>query len=145
MRHHSEPMYTPEPDVIHELLGHVVMLADPVYCELVNTIGRASLAASDKEIWHLTKIYWYTVEFGTVKEGNEIRAFGAGLLSSYGELEHMRSGRAKFEPFDPFAKQPKMSYKDGYQERYFLMDSFEDGCRQLKEFAATMTKAQRTG
>jgi phenylalanine-4-hydroxylase len=58
MRHHSSPSYTPEPDVVHELLGHVPMLLNPEYCALVEEIGRASLGATDKTIWHLTKVYW---------------------------------------------------------------------------------------
>jgi len=111
VRHASQPSYTPEPDVIHELLGHVPMLVDPAFCDLVHNIGVASLGADEKEIWHLTKIYWYTVEFGVVREGNGIKAFGAGILSSYGELQHMLAGRAELVDFNPFAKQPKMSYK----------------------------------
>lgn len=58
--------------------GHVPMLADPQFCELVHAIGLASLGASESQIWHLTKLYWYTVEFGVVKEGTGIKAFGAG-------------------------------------------------------------------
>lgn len=58
--------------------GHVPMLADPAFCDMVQSIGVASLCADEKQIWHLTKIYWYTVEFGVVQEGNEMKAFGAG-------------------------------------------------------------------
>ena len=65
--------------------GHVPMLADPAFCDLAYAIGLASLGADEKQIWHLTKIYWYTVEFGVVREDNEMKAFGAGILSSYGE------------------------------------------------------------
>ena len=68
------------------------MLADPAYCDLVHNIGVASLGADEKQIWHLTKLYWFTVEFGVVKEGGDAKAFGAGILSSYGELQHMASG-----------------------------------------------------
>lgn len=68
----------------HEMLssdaGHVPMLADKTFCDMVHSIGMASLCADDKQIWHLTKIYWYTVEFGVVEEGNDIKAFGAGDL-----------------------------------------------------------------
>jgi phenylalanine-4-hydroxylase len=56
MRHASKPMYTPEPDVVHELIGHVPMLADPAYCDMVQAIGQASLGADEKTIWHLTKV-----------------------------------------------------------------------------------------
>jgi phenylalanine-4-hydroxylase len=56
------------------------MLADPAFCDLAYTIGVASLAADEKQIWHLTKLYWYTVEFGVVREGGQIKAFGAGTI-----------------------------------------------------------------
>lgn len=55
------------------------MLADPAFCDLAYTIGVASLAATEKQIWHLTKLYWYTVEFGVVREDGDIKAFGAGM------------------------------------------------------------------
>jgi phenylalanine-4-hydroxylase len=61
--------------------GHVPMLADAAFCDLVHNIGIASLCADDSQIWHLTKIYWFTVEFGVVKEGDEMKAFGAGAAS----------------------------------------------------------------
>jgi phenylalanine-4-hydroxylase len=140
VRHASKPMYTPEPDVVHELIGHVPMLADPTFAEMVQAIGEASLGADEKTIWHLTKVYWYTVEFGVVREGGDIKAFGSGILSSYGELEYMGQGTAELVPFDPFATQPKMSYKDGYQKRYFVLDSFEAGLQQLRDYAATLKK-----
>lgn len=68
------------------------MLADPAYCDLVQNIGVASLGADEKQIWHLTKLYWFTVEFGVVREEGQIKGFGAGVLSSFGELQHMASG-----------------------------------------------------
>lgn len=135
MRHPSKPNYTPEPDVCHELLGHVPMLAVPAYSEMAQAIGMASLGADEKLVWHLTKVYWYTVEFGVVQEPDGIKAFGAGVLSSYGEMEHMAQGKAALEPLDPFAKQPKMSYKDGYQQRYFVLSGFDEGARQLRSYA----------
>lgn len=69
------------------------MLANPAYCDLVHSIGVASLGADEKQIWHLTKLYWFTVEFGTVSQGSDVKAFGAGILSSYGELQHMAAGK----------------------------------------------------
>ncbi|KAF6264826.1 Biopterin-dependent aromatic amino acid hydroxylase-domain-containing protein [Scenedesmus sp. NREL 46B-D3] len=138
MRHASQPHYTPEPDVVHELIGHVPMLADPTFAEMVQAIGVASLGADEKQIWHLTKVYWYTVEFGVVREAGNIKAFGSGILSSFGELEYMGQGHAELLPFDPFQPQPKMSYKDGYQKRYFVLDSFQAGLDQLRQFAATL-------
>lgn len=63
------------------------MLADKAFCDMVHSIGVASLCADDKQIWHLTKIYWYTVEFGVVEEGNDIKAFGAGDPSQFARKE----------------------------------------------------------
>lgn len=138
MRHASKPNYTPEPDVVHEVIGHVPMLADPAFADLVHTIGVASLGADEKQLKHLVKLYWYTVEFGVVREGGEIKAFGAGILSSFGELRHMASGAAAFTPLDVFQPLPKMSYKDGYQPQYFFVDSFEEGAAQLKAYCRTL-------
>lgn len=113
MRHGADPCWTPEPDIVHEMIGHVPMLAHPAFCQLAHAIGVASLGADEAQIWHLTKCYWYTVEFGVVREGGGVKAFGAGVLSSYGEMKNMASGRAGLREFDPFQKQPKMSYSDG--------------------------------
>jgi len=138
MRHHSKPMYTPEPDLIHEILGHVPMLADPNFCRLMHSIGTASLGASEKLMWHLTKVYWYTVEFGVVLEDNVVKAFGAGILSSFGELQWMAENSAEIFKFDPYAPQPKMSYKDGFQKRYFMLESFEEGAKLLEDYAVNI-------
>mmetsp|Transcript_5268 Transcript_5268/g.13184 ORF Transcript_5268/g.13184 Transcript_5268/m.13184 type:complete len:372 (+) Transcript_5268:206-1321(+) len=140
MRHFSQPNYTPEPDLIHEIIGHIPMLTNQYYADMVQQIGLASLYATDKEIWHLTKVYWYTVEFGLVKEGEEVKAFGAGVLSSYGELDHaVKSGRPDLAPLDPWAKQPKMSYKDGFQKKYFVLNSFEEGAELLRTYSREYT------
>jgi phenylalanine-4-hydroxylase len=98
MRHHSRPLYTPEPDVIHELVGHAAMLTD-ARCAGVNRLfGEATLRADDARVEALIRAYWYGLEFGLVKEDGERRAFGAGLLSSIGEIAHVR-GDAELRPF----------------------------------------------
>jgi phenylalanine-4-hydroxylase len=99
VRHHSRPLYTPEPDVIHELIGHAPMLADPELAELTERLGRASLAANDVQVQQLATLYWFTVEFGLVEEDGGLRAYGAGLLSSFGELQNALAGGAEVRPF----------------------------------------------
>ena len=88
VRHHSRPDYTPEPDIIHESIGHIPNFTNPDFAAFSQFIGRGARLSNDRQLEHLSRLYWYTVEFGLVEEGSEIKAFGAGLLSSYSELAH---------------------------------------------------------
>jgi len=87
IRHHSRPFYTPEPDVVHELVGHAATLVHPGIAEVNRLLGMAADVANDREMERVGNIYWYTMEFGLVQEHGDIKAYGAGLLSSVGELE----------------------------------------------------------
>lgn len=90
------------------------------------------------------KFYWYIVEFGIVKEGNEIKVFGVGFLFSFGELKYMWVGMDgfmfEFVEFDLFKKMFKMSYKDGYQKRYFLCESFVDVVVKFRVYFRSILK-----
>jgi phenylalanine-4-hydroxylase len=99
IRHHSVPFYTPEPDIVHEIIGHANALASPVYAELYQRAGEASLRArSEAALEFFSRVFWFSLEFGVVWEDGELRAYGAGLLSSYGELQQFRS--AEIRPWD---------------------------------------------
>jgi phenylalanine-4-hydroxylase len=91
VRHPAVPLYTPEPDIIHEVIGHGHLLATPTFGELHRLAGVATRRLKDIEnICFLSKVFWFSLEFGTVVEDNELRAYGAGILSSYGEIEEFR-------------------------------------------------------
>merc|ERR1719193_51084 len=139
VRHPSSPHYSPEPDVIHELIGHTPMFADPTFAQFSQEIGLASLGGTDAEIEKLATLYWFTVEFGLCKEGGETRAYGAGLLSSTGELLHSLSGRASIEhrPFDPVSASVQAYDDQDYQDVYFVAESFEDAKLRLRNWVAT--------
>lgn len=87
IRHHSVPHYTPEPDIIHEIIGHANMLADPELADLYQAAGQASRRVeTPAALEFFSKVFWFTLEFGVVTEDGWPRAFGAGILSSFGEI-----------------------------------------------------------
>lgn len=99
IRHHSVPFYTPEPDIVHEIIGHATMLASPRLADLYEAAGHASLRArSDAALDFFSRVFWFTLEFGVVHEGDGVRAYGAGLLSSYGEIQVFH--QAEIRPWD---------------------------------------------
>jgi len=100
IRHHSRPEYTPEPDIVHEAIGHIPMFTNPNFADYSQFIGHGARIATDQQIEELGRLYWFTVEFGMVEDEGEIKAYGAGLLSSFGELEHAFGNQVERRPFD---------------------------------------------
>jgi len=140
IRHWKVPLYTPEPDVMHELLGHAPLFCNPDFAQFSQEIGLASLGASDEYIEKLATCYWFTVEFGICKEGQDVKAYGAGLLSSFGELQYCLTDKPAKKSFDPevtgLQKYPIVEY----QPLYFVADSFGDAKNRLKNFAKTIPR-----
>ena len=88
LRHGSEPLYTPEPDIIHEVIGHGNQLASPRFARLTEAAGRASLRLETEDAMKcVADVFWFSMEFGVVKEHGEVKAYGAGILSSFGEMD----------------------------------------------------------
>jgi phenylalanine-4-hydroxylase len=99
LRHPAEPLYTPEPDMIHEVMGHAHLLADPQLAEVNRLAGEAARRAETQDgLQMVADVFWFTIEFGCVWEEGELRAYGAGILSSYGEIEEFRG--ADLRPLD---------------------------------------------
>ena len=132
IRHSSRPEYTPEPDVVHEVIGHVPMFADPDFVKLSLLIGQAASDADDYQIAILDRLYWYTLEFGLIEERAGTRAYGAGLLSSFGELSHAFTAEVEHRVFDmdEVASTP-YNYSD-MQPLLFVVPSFAYLCREVE-------------
>jgi phenylalanine-4-hydroxylase len=102
LRHPSVPLYTPEPDIIHEVIGHANQLGGPGYADLYRLVGAAvERTRSEDALRFLSHVFWYTMEFGVVTEGRALKAFGAGILSSVGETADFSS--ADVRPVDLWA------------------------------------------
>jgi len=100
IRHPSRPEYTPEPDIVHEAIGHIPNFTNRDFADFSQFIGHGARIATDQQLEELGRLYWFTVEYGLVEEAGEIKAFGAGLLSSFGELENAFTDNVERRPFD---------------------------------------------
>ena len=100
IRHHSRPEYTPEPDIVHESIGHIPMFTNRNFADFSQFIGHGARIATDKQLEELGRLYWFTVEFGMIEEDGDIKAYGAGLLSSFGELKNAFTDKVDRRPFD---------------------------------------------
>ncbi|KAL7999522.1 putative aromatic amino acid hydroxylase, tryptophan 5-monooxygenase, tyrosine 3-monooxygenase [Plasmopara halstedii] len=147
IRHHSMPLYTPEPDICHELMGHAPMFADPDFADFSHEIGLASLGASDEEILRLATCYWFSVEFGIIKQRGEYKAYGAGLLSSFGELEYAcatdrtaGSELPEYRPWDPFLAYKQKYPITTYQPVYYVANSLCEAKEKMRVFCEDLKK-----
>lgn len=126
IRRPEEFDYIVEPDVFHDLFGHVPLLFNPVFADYMQAYGAGGLKASRLHACqHLARLYWYTVEFGLIVTDEGLRAYGAGILSSASELRHsVRSKKPQRLGFD-IERIMRTNYRiDSFQSTYFVIDSF---------------------
>lgn len=119
--------YLEEPDVFHDVFGHVPLLTDPVFADYMQEYGRGGLrAAKGGAIEKLARLYWYTVEFGLLREAGALRLYGAGIVSSFSETSYaLESAVPRRIEFD-LERVMRTAYKiDDFQQSYFVIDSFD--------------------
>jgi len=149
IRHSSRPFYTPEPDVVHELVGHTAMLGVQEWAELNILFGEADMRTeSEAAITRLGSVYWYVLEFGACRENGEVKAVGPGLLSSFGEMEHACSNGDACGINEDCVCDPKVQYLKPnfeemetrpydvtkYQPVLYVWDSFAEMYEKTKDF-----------
>lgn len=132
LRKPEEFDYIVEPDVFHDFFGHVPLLFDRTYADHLHEYGKGGLKAMRLDaVKLLARLYWYTIEFGLIKVDSSIKAYGAGLLSSGGELAYcVEDPRPRRLPFDLERVMCTEYQIDRYQETYFVIDSFEQLMRE---------------
>ena len=140
VRSRAELDYTPAPDCFHDIFGHTPMIVHPRFADFYQKIGRAALACTDPVTEEgLTRIYWFTVEFGLVKNPGGLRIYGNGIISSYGETVHSLTDKVEERPFIPeqAAAQPYDIWH--FQDVLWVIESFE----QLEAEFDRWARAQR--
>jgi phenylalanine-4-hydroxylase len=125
MRKKEQLDYVEEPDMFHDVFGHVPLLADPVIANYLLGLARIAERFTDQEevIEAIARLYWYTIEFGLVKDGRDPKIYGAGILSSIGETQFVISPVANLQPFNLRVILDTPYIKDRFQEQYFVLDS----------------------
>lgn len=125
LRHGSTPLYTPEPDILHEIVGHGNLLASPEVAEVKRLAGEAARRCeTEAGLQFVADVFWFTIEFGVMHEHGELRCYGAGLLSSYGEIEEFRG--AEIRPVD-FHQMATLAYDiSHYQPILFACDGMAE-------------------
>jgi len=135
LRHGSQPLYTPEPDIIHEVVGHGNLLANPAIADVKRRAGEAARRCETAEgLQFVADVFWFTIEFGVMYEDGDLRCYGAGLLSSYGEIEEFRG--ATILPLD-FYSMGTVEYDiSHYQPTLFACDGMNELTERVGEFFA---------
>lgn len=138
IRRASQLDYLEEPDVFHDVFGHVPLLADPRMAAFVQRLGELGLrAARAGTLERLSRLYWHTIEFGLAREDGQLRIYGAGLASSFGEAGHALESEAPQRfVFDLERVLDSPYQSDRFQDRYFVVDG-------LDALPGTLTVAER--
>ena len=127
--------YLEEPDMFHDIFGHIPLLSHPVFSKFIYEFGKLGVkyTGNPEAVEALRRLYWFTIEFGLIKE-TEIKVYGAGIISSYGETQTSVSTVVKHSEFDIHEILNKPFRTDVMQEEYFVVKNFDDLFNSLKTF-----------
>ncbi len=140
LRRMEEIDYLEEPDMFHDVFAHVPLLADQHFADFLHALSQISLKYIDNPvaIELLSRVYWYTVEFGLIRENGQLRIYGAGILSSVGETRHSMGLKPMRFEFNPEQLLNSPYRKDVFQDRYFIIDSFEQLYSSIDDISAML-------
>ncbi|HET8769420.1 MAG TPA: phenylalanine 4-monooxygenase [Gemmatimonadaceae bacterium] len=140
VRSRAQLDYLPEPDIFHDVFGHVPLHADPVFGDFLQRFGvLAANASTPEETLQMARLFWFTVEFGLVNEGGRTKIYGSGLISSHGDAANALGPTCERRPFELDAVISQPFEIDRLQDVLFVVDHFD----QLFE-AVEILSARRT-
>ncbi|PHR48873.1 MAG: phenylalanine 4-monooxygenase [Fluviicola sp.] len=141
LRKMDELDYLSEPDMFHDAFGHMPLLTNSIFCNFFQKIGDLGVKYIDHPeiIEKLGRIYWFTVEFGLIENGNGLKIYGAGILSSFGESKYSLSNEPERKPFDIVEVMNTDFDNTVIQELYFVIESFEQLSHSIEEAEAEIS------
>lgn len=143
LRKKSQLEYLEEPDMFHDVFGHIPLLANVHFANFLVKLAEISLKHIENEwaVELISRLYWYTVEFGLIKENGELKVYGAGILSSSGETKYsIDSEIPKRTPYDIKTIFDTPYIKDKFQEQYFVIESYEQLYNSIPDIAAILER-----
>lgn len=139
MRGRHEMDFTPEPDMFHDIFGHLPFMVLPEYTALQDIFAPAFLHATPEQRENIKRLAWFSTEFGLIQENGEIKIFGAGLISSFGEIQHVMAGKT---PIRPFTIENVIGFEKAiytFNEVLFIFDSIDALKAELARYFDTLS------
>jgi len=138
--------YLPEPDVFHDIFGHVPLHADPTFADFLQTYGLAASTTNDPfHIERLARLFWFTVEFGLIRESGRVKLYGSGLISSPGESRHaLESSEVDRRPFDLETVCSTSFEIDHYQPILYVLESFDQLRDAMNSYSQRLLNERKT-
>ncbi len=134
--------YLEEPDMFHDIFGHIPLLMDQDYADFMQAIGELGMrhTNSDEAILQLKRLYWFTIEFGLIRKKGQLQIYGAGIISSFGESNHIFENKVDIDPFDMIKVLRQAFINSEIQTQYFEVKSFQQIYNSMDRLMSSLEK-----
>jgi len=142
LRTREQVDYLEEPDMFHDIFGHIPLLLNPTFSKFAQAFGQIGqqYKGDEEMVLKLQRIYWFAIEFGLIKEKGELKVYGAGIASSFGETNHVFDTTVILHKYDIMEVMECEFYTDIIQEKYFIISSLEELYQSLNQLVLKLKK-----
>jgi len=135
--------YLEEPDMFHDIFGHIPLLLNPTFSKFAQSFGKLGqqYKGDEQMLLNLQRIYWFTIEFGLIKQNGELKVYGAGIASSFGETNHVFDSKLTHLKYDINEVMACEFHTDIIQEKYFVINSLEELCTSINNLSRQLKKS----